>query len=146
MDALSAASSVFAVVSLALQLGSTIQNLIEFWDSVKEAPAKVADIKAQLGILSALHSSLKNDIRAAEYHENSGEYDVGLECLRVFAKSMAKLERVVMELNEGLSGRKMRRRWTCLKKAIKDKELDVYWIDIEKAKSMLMLYQCWRNG
>jgi hypothetical protein len=61
MEGLGAASSVFAVVSLSLQLSSNIQNFIQFWDSVKEAPDEIAQIKAQLTILSELLRCIEAD-------------------------------------------------------------------------------------
>jgi hypothetical protein len=50
VEALGAASSEFAVISLAVQLGSNIQELINFWNSVKEAPVEVSRIKLQLRV------------------------------------------------------------------------------------------------
>jgi len=143
MEMLGAASSVFAVVSLAVQLSSNIQKLIEFWDSVKEAPAEVAQIKSQLQILGTLLRSIEDDYAASS---NDGSSELGIECLRVCAESIAKLEKLCRELDKGLNGSGIRRRWTCLRKAMKEKELIDCWAEIERAKSMLILYQGWRNG
>ena len=61
MEALAAASSVLAVVSLALQLADNVQRLVDFWDSVKDAPTEVAEIRSQLRILAALLRSIELD-------------------------------------------------------------------------------------
>ena len=140
---LGAASSVFAVVSLAVQLSSNIQKLIEFWDSIKEAPAEVAQIKSQLQIFGTLLRSIEDDYAALSNDRSS---ELGIECLRVCAESIAKLEELSRELDKGLNGSGIRRRWICLRKAMKEKELIDCWTEIERAKSMLILYQGWRNG
>jgi hypothetical protein len=50
------------------------------------------------------------------------------------------------ELDKGLNGNGIRRKWTCLKKAFREKQLAGYWAEIERAKSKLIMYQSLRNG
>jgi hypothetical protein len=142
MEVLGAVSSVFAVVSLAIQLGSSVQKLIDFWDSVKEAPAEVAQIKSHLLVLGSLLRSIERD--AHEGHNSQDE--IGIECLRICTFSIAKLERLSAVLDRGMSGSASRRRWTCLRKSMREQEITKYWNELERAKSMLMLYQAWRMG
>ena len=142
MEPLSAVSSVFAVVSLALQLSSNIQNLIEFWGSVKEAPDEITQITSQLRILRELLRCIELDTHGAKKDSTA---DIGIRCLQVFNMSILKLERVSKDLDKGLNGNRVRRRWTCLRKALREKELAVYWDEIERAKSMLIMYQGWKN-
>jgi hypothetical protein len=51
MDGLSA-SSVFAVVSLPMQLATSAKQLFEFWDSVVGAPKAIENIAIELKLLS----------------------------------------------------------------------------------------------
>ncbi len=141
MEDLGAVSSVFAVVSLAVQLGSNIQKLVDFWDSVKEAPAEVEQIKTELRVLGSLVSSIAKDSQ-----QKSGANDVSYQCLAACTASIGKLERLSRDLDNGLNGNGIRRKWTCLKKALKEKQLASFWAEIERAKSMLIMYQCLRNG
>jgi hypothetical protein len=143
MEALAAASSVFAVVSLAGQLASNIQALIEFWESMKEAPAEVAEIQCQLRILRALLQSIDLDYQHAEA---SSENDIAKGCFGVCAASISKLENLSTELNKGLNGNGVQRRWTRLKKALRERKLATYWSELERAKSTLIMYQGWRSG
>jgi hypothetical protein len=143
MEPLGAVSSVFAVVSLALQLCSNIQNLIEFWDSVKEAPDEITQITSQLRILGELLRCVELDTHGAKKDSTA---DIGIQCLQVCNTSILKLERVSKELDKGLNGNGVRRRWTCLRKALREKEFAAYWDEIERAKSMLIIYQGWKNG
>jgi hypothetical protein len=141
MEVLGAASSVIAVVSLAVQLGSNIQRLADFWDSVKEAPAEVEQIKTELQVLRSLVGSIAKDAGA-----NTGPGDVLHQCLAACTTSIGQLERLSRDFNRGLNGHGIRRKWTCLKKALREKQLASYWTEIERAKSMLIMYQCLRNG
>lgn len=143
MEALGAISSVFAVVSLALQLSSNIQHLIEFWDSVNEAPDEIAQIKSQLRVVGELLRCIEDDIQDPT---NEREERMGTQCLQLCNASIMKLERVTKELDTGLSGNGLRRRWTCLRKALRERQLASYWDEIERTKSVLIMYQGWRNG
>ena len=143
MEVLGAASSVFAVVSLAIQLGSNIRRLIDFWDSVKGAPAEVEQIKCHLRVLGELLQSIELDTRTDTGAAASG---IVIECLHICLGSFAKLENITKELDKGLNGNGIRRRWTCLRKAQRDKEMTAYWHEFERAKSMLILYQGWQHG
>ena len=81
MEVLAAASSVLAVVSLALQLATTVQQLVHFWDSIKEAPAEVEEIRSQRRILGALLRSIENDAgRSSDVDGSSLAHDCLLIC------------------------------------------------------------------
>ena len=58
MEVLGATSRGFAVVSLTLQLSSNIQVLVEFWDSVREAPEEIVQLEAHLAALGGLYDVL----------------------------------------------------------------------------------------
>jgi len=143
MEALAAASSVFAVVSLAGQLASNVQALIAFWDSMKEAPAEVAEIQCQLRVLRVLLQSIELD---SEHFEASAGNDIAKGCFGMFAASILKLENVSTELDKGLNGNGVQRRWTRIKKALSEKKLEAYWSELERAKSTLIMYQGWKSG
>jgi hypothetical protein len=98
MEALGAASSVFTVVSLAVQLVSNIQRLADFWDSVKEAPAEVEQIKTELQVLGSLVGSIAKDTGVT-----IGPGDVSHQCLAACTASIGKLERLRRDLDNGLN-------------------------------------------
>jgi hypothetical protein len=114
MEALGAASSVFAVVSLAVQLGSNIQQLIDFWNLVKEAPVEIGQIKLQLRVLGELLHTIEIDARA---YKDARTTDIGNECLRICLGRFAKLENITRGPDKGMNGNGIRQRWTCLRKA-----------------------------
>jgi hypothetical protein len=141
MEALGAASSVFAVVSLAVQLGSNIKRLADFWDSVKEAPAEVEQIKLELIVLESVLGLIAKDAQ-----RSTADGDIAHQFLGIFTRSVVNLEKLSKEFDRGLNGNGTRRKWTCLKKALREKKLASYWSEIERAKSMLVMYQCLGNG
>jgi hypothetical protein len=143
MEALAAASSVLAVVSLAIQLADNVQRLIDFWDSIKEAPTEVAEIRSQLRILGTLLRGIELDIR---YYPSDDEGTLGHDCLLVCKGSIAKLEKLSKEWDQELSRNGIRWKWSCLKKALRENELARYWVELERAKSTLIMHQCLRNG
>lgn len=143
MEGLAAASSVLAVVSLALQLADNVQRLIEFWDSVKEAPAEVSGIRSQLRILGVLLKSIERDLPQSP---SDGDSDLGHACLVVCGESLLKLEKLSEGWDQELNSGSIRRKWTCLKKALRENELARYWNQVDRAKSTLMMYQCFSNG
>ena len=143
MEALGAVSSVFAVLSLALQVGSNIQKLIEFWDSVKEAPDEIAQVKVQLHVLGELLICIEADIK---YSRDGEATAIGEQCLQICHFSIMKLAKASTELDRSLNGSGVRRRWTCLRKAFREQQLTSCWHEIERAKSMLIIYQGWKNG
>ncbi|KAH7360434.1 ankyrin repeat-containing domain protein [Rhexocercosporidium sp. MPI-PUGE-AT-0058] len=145
MEALAAASSVLAVVSVAVQLTSSIQKLISFWDSVVDAPAEVLEITTHLRVLCALLRAIEID-SVQDRTEDGSDASLATDCLGICGSSIEKLEMLTRELDVGLQKRGVRRKWMCLKKAIREKKVQSYWAEMERAKSMLLLYQGLRNG
>jgi len=143
MEALAAASSVLAVVSLALQLADNVQRLVDFWDSVKDAPAEVAEIRSHLRILGEVLRSIESD--SQHWLTDDGD-SLGHDCLLIFKGSIAKLEKLSNGWSRELGRMGIRRKWSCLKKALREHELARYWSELERAKSTLMMCQCLRNG
>jgi hypothetical protein len=143
MEALAAASSVLAVISLALQLADNFQRLVDFWDSVKGAPAEVAEIRSQLRILGALLRGIELDVR---HSPGDDEGTLGRDCLLVCKGSVANLEKLSKEWDQELSRNPVLRKWSCLKKALRENQLARYWSELERAKGTLIMYQCLKNG
>lgn len=143
MEVLAATSSVLAVVSLALQLATTVQHLVDFWETVKDAPAEVEEIRSQLRVLSALLRSIEVDTKHSSDDDGSS---LAHDCLLICQRSIFKLEKLSKKWNDELSRGGMRQKWSCVRKAMKEKELASYWDELERTKSTLLLYQSSRNG
>lgn len=61
MDGLSGAASGMAVVSLALQLGGSIKQLYDFWDSVNGAPDEIRGITTDLSLLASVLTEMASE-------------------------------------------------------------------------------------
>jgi len=148
MEALAAASSVLAVVSVAIQLTSSIQKLVSFWDTIQDAPASVLELTSHLRVLGALIGAIEIDLKGKIIHDARGADDAALakDCLGICLLSVGKLEALTRELDGVLQGRGVKRRWACLKKAFREKKLEGCWAEVERAKCLLLLYQGLRTG
>ncbi|KAG4442623.1 hypothetical protein IFR05_001879 [Cadophora sp. M221] len=145
MEALAAASSVLAVISVAVQLTSSIQKLISFWDSIIDAPAEILEIKTHLLVFCEVLRAIETDSIQCKA-ENASDVSLANDCLGICVTSIEKLEMLTRELDVGLQKRGVKRKWMCLKKVVREKKVLSYWAEVERAKSMLLLYQRLRNG
>ena len=102
-----------------------------------------AQIKSHLRVLTTILRSIEAEDDEATSND---PVDLRVECLRVCMESLGKLEKMTKDLDRGLNGSGMRRRWTCLRKAMKEVELTRYLNELERAKTMLIMYQGWKNG
>jgi HPt (histidine-containing phosphotransfer) domain-containing protein len=59
MDGLSGAASVIGVVSLAIQLADSVKKLLNFWDSVQNAPDNVKAMAKGLRVLSVVLDNIE---------------------------------------------------------------------------------------
>jgi hypothetical protein len=60
MEALGAAASVMAVISLTLQLAEAIETTKELWRGIRAAPAEVDSILQDLGLLNGILDGIRN--------------------------------------------------------------------------------------
>lgn len=61
MEGLAAASSVIAVVSIAVQLADSIQKLCDFWESVQDAPEEIRGVIDDLKVLQLVVDELRHN-------------------------------------------------------------------------------------
>jgi hypothetical protein len=146
MNGLTVAANIAAPISLAIQLASSVQDLISFWDSVIEAPSEISDVRAQLQLLRNLLRSIQIEQEFRSPRSSRATADIGHECLAICTNHIAKLERLTSQLDRGLNAHAVRRRWTCLTKSLRDRRIASYWRELERAKTMLIVYQNWEHG
>lgn len=136
MDGLSAAASAMAVVSLAFQLGDSIKQLHDFWDSVKEAPDDIHAIQEDLGLLSSVLAEMANEM------QHSGPDQTITRALKACSDKVDKLTRITNDLEPGFASRSLRiRKWTAFKAVLKSDKIDKFQKVLEGLKSTLILAQ-----
>jgi hypothetical protein len=59
-DGLSAAASVLAVISLAMQLGGAARDLVSFLDTISDAPKEVTRLRDLLNLIYASSAGIRN--------------------------------------------------------------------------------------
>ncbi|KAM3070346.1 hypothetical protein ACMFMG_010177 [Clarireedia jacksonii] len=146
MNGLGVAANIAAPISLAIQLASSVQDLISFWDSVTEASSEISDIRAQLQLLRNLLRSIQIEQEFISPRFSRASADIGRECLTSCTNHITKLERLTFKLDRGLNAHAVRRSWTCLTKSLKDRRIASYWLELERAKTTLIVYQNWVHG
>jgi len=78
MEVLAGASSVIAVVSLAIQLADSTKKLYDFWRSVDEAPVSIQRIAADLKLLSTVMAEIA--LHEQKYGTEGSVTDVLASC------------------------------------------------------------------
>ncbi|MCJ1359269.1 MAG: hypothetical protein MMC33_009270 [Icmadophila ericetorum] len=118
MDVISSASSVFAVVSIAIQLADGLKTLWHFWDSVKEAPEDIQSLTADLQFLLNV---LTNVASEAQHHKSGATFE---GVLRSCADKIKVLAAIVEELKPAFDSPSSRlRKWTSLKAVFKAEKI-----------------------
>lgn len=134
MDGLSGAASGMAVVSLALQLGGSIKQIYDFWDSVTDAPDDIRAITTDLSLLA----SVLTEIASEEQH--SGPDHTLKKVLETCCDRVNKLTRITSDMEPGFASRSLRvRKWTAFKAALKGEKIRKFQTILEGLKSTLML-------
>lgn len=131
MDGLSAAASGIAVVSIAIQLGDSLQKASDFIESIQEAPEDIESTFSELQILS----SLLQEIRPLLGTNSSAK--ASLENLEGKISSFMDL---VNRYKPGLcSRRRQTRKWSAVKVATKREQFKKLRESLNDTKSTLML-------
>ncbi|KAL9627623.1 MAG: hypothetical protein Q9164_007546, partial [Protoblastenia rupestris] len=130
------AASTLAVASLAIQLADSIKKLIDFWESVKEAPSDVQAIIVDLDLLS-------NVLREIASEAEGTETDITLE--KVLCSCQANIEylnAILHEIQPGFASTKRSvKQWTALKSVLKWDKIKKFQNTLDRLKSTLMLVQ-----
>lgn len=134
MEALSGASSVLAVVSIAIQLAEGIHKLVRFCKAVQDAPAGLCDLVADLESLSQiLLQSPPIDKVAGIEHFTA---DVLKSCEHTVSKLQKKIFQHSVDLQSPNRRRKLRGGF---KFVLQEHEIQSLRLDIDRAKSNLLL-------
>ncbi|KAK0112606.1 hypothetical protein ONS95_014349 [Cadophora gregata] len=137
MEPLSAASSVFAVVSVAIELAKVINKLVIFCNAVQEAPSGLGRLVEDLEVLG----ELLEQVHAVAFEAKGSERYIerAVDRCRV---TVEKLEEVIwkpsVDLRSEKSGRRFRGR---VRIALGQTQIDALREEIERAKSQLQVAQ-----
>lgn len=143
MEVLGGVSSVFAVLSLAIQLGEKAQKLLEFCHSVKEAPVEILRLRHELDNLGRLLQVIAS---SEVVHQNTRGISILHGSLQNCAASMTKLETLVFNFETNLDKSGARRIWARMKKPFFETKLEKLLVEVERAKNTIILFQLVQNS
>ena len=130
MDGLSAAASVIAVTTLAIELAESIRKLFEFWDSIQNAPEEVNDIKLELESLEQI---------AHEAQRQSPNRLVE-PALRLCSRKINTIKSLTGDIESGFTSSKIcTRKWSALRAVWSRKKLEKVQSSLERLKATLIL-------
>ncbi|KAG8526599.1 uncharacterized protein KY384_008800 [Bacidia gigantensis] len=128
------AASAFATASIAKELGVGVKKLIEFWTSIEEAPNDVREIVDELNLLCDVFKDIESE--AKQDTENATVKKI-LENCKLIIK---QLESITHNLERGFaSSKRLTRKWTAIKGALKCKQLDKFQTTLGRLKHTLTL-------
>jgi hypothetical protein len=122
MEGLAGASSAIAVVTVAVQLADGIRKLLEFWESIKDAPTDIQAFSKDLKIVLEVVEDLRDQNHYPRPHcrsvaANSAALELCLDSLKI-------LQGLIDKLDLGLSSDKpLNRKWAAIKSAWKNNNI-----------------------
>ena len=138
MAGIGEASSIIAVVSLAIQFGDSIKKFCDFWDSIQEAPREVRIISGDLSIVSDVLEDIRQEAESSRPYSRS--LSTSLAALKQCADSLETLQELIDGLEPGFSSQEWKRRkWTAFKTAWKGEKIRRFQDGLRDMKLTLIL-------
>ena len=141
MDPLSTAASGIAVISLAVQLAGSVQNIHRFLRGISDAPK---ELERLVELLDQLHCIL-DGIRALYPKQNQQNCipDMHPSVMRALQTCQSKLEQLENQVDKAKihlkRSNKVLKTWASLKLTLKKKDLDEFESRLEKAMIRLQM-------
>ena len=130
------AASATAIASISIQLADSVKKLIDFWNSVRDAPDDIKDILLDLRLLS----TVLNDI---ECEAQANRHDATLK--DVLGSCVSYVNRLHAMLNEispdFASTKRCVRTWAAVKSVLRKDRLARFQNNLAYLKSTLLLLQ-----
>ncbi|KAH6691187.1 hypothetical protein BKA61DRAFT_284688 [Leptodontidium sp. MPI-SDFR-AT-0119] len=139
-DILSVVASGISVASLAIQIADSLNKVISFCESIREAPADVQQLILQLHILTNIVSVIRNMIESGTVPNT---LEPTLErALKLVRHDIATLSILSSELDRKLkSERRLVRTWARVQSVFSEKKISLLKSHLESAKRGLNLLQ-----
>ena len=138
MEGLSPVSSIVSVVSLAFQIGASIQKLCDFWEVVEDGPRAVRTILTDLHVVSNVLEDIRCDANLLKPHSRA--LYACLTALDGCGESVEVLGAIVNDLQPGFSCQKgTTKKFTALKIAWKADKIRRFQESLRDMKTTLTL-------
>ncbi|RDW57721.1 hypothetical protein BP5796_12522 [Coleophoma crateriformis] len=134
MDGLSGAASAIAVVSVALQLADSVTKLIEFWETVKDAPEDITTMVQELKLLELVLKQIHD--RDQLY----GQDPTTTEILKRCNQKVDTLIKAMESFQPGFTSKKWTvRTWNSFKVTLQSKKFHSFRVSLGEMKTTLIL-------
>lgn len=126
------------IAGFAAQIISSVQQIQDFWSSIRDAPADIKSLLDELTLLSEMLDDIDIDEQTMR-----GQV-VATKAARYCQTAAKSIDAVVRDLADGLQMTKGRKQWAAVKAVLKEKRMARSLQQLERAKAMLILaYQCY---
>jgi hypothetical protein len=141
-EAFGVIASGFSVASLAMQILENINKVINFCESIREAPTDIQRILLELQLLSNIVSSIQLVFEKRSLPEISEA--MIKKSLDLVRHDISKLSDLSLDLERKLNSEKrITRTWARVQTVLSEKKITVLKDHPECAKGTLQLLQCW---
>lgn len=143
-EALGLAASAFSVVSLAIQLGDSLQRAWEFWDSIEDGPDDIRRLSTELRLLANILLQIQR-----EYEVGKGdrvEEQMLKDALELARQDIDELAKIVTDMSRAIrpDQKSLRRKWGRVQIVLQGGKIAKLKGYIDSAKSILNLLQSTR--
>ena len=136
MDGLSSASAVFAVASIAFQLGDGVNKLLKLYSAIQDAPARIAAIFEDLSLLSQVLAEAQSISYGSKFYGIT-ERALG-SCNATVRRLQLRIEKSGVHLN---SSSILKRKWSSLQIALSKNEIAEIRTSIDQTLGVLSIAQ-----
>ena len=130
-----------SIGSIAIQIVGSVQQILDFWSSIKDAPSDIQDLLEELQILANLLLEFDNNPNASKQAAAAKATEYCKNAATSIDSVVKDLADGFKDLADGFAMSKARRRWTAVKAVLKEKKLTRSLQRLERAKLMLSLAQ-----
>ncbi|MCJ1387875.1 hypothetical protein MMC18_000718 [Xylographa bjoerkii] len=137
-EVLGVVASGISIAGLAIQITTSIQQILDFWSSIKGAPTEIQNLLEELDLLAEILSTVDDN---SDNDENPPRQAAAVKATRYCQNAASCIDAVVKDLSKGFEMPRGRRHWTAVKAVLKDKTMSKSLQRLERAKTMLSLAQ-----
>ena len=137
-EVLGVVASGISIAGLAIQIASSVQQILDFWASMKSAPSDIQILLEELNLLAEILSTVDCD---TDNDKTSPRQNSTLKAAQYCRNAASCIDAVVKDLSDGFAMPRGRRHWTAVKAVLKDNKMAKCLQRLERAKTMLSLAQ-----
>lgn len=143
MDALSGVASIFSLISLAVQLAGTVQDVKNLISSIQDAPKELDRLTNQLNQLDTIAHSIKLLLERQQKLGHGVDSEIRqtiFKALQTCNQKMSKIEDIVKRTGKLENGQnKLSRKWNSIRLALHKEDIEEFEVALDRAISVLNL-------